>query len=522
MKNQLHPSSSSLPGPAEPARSRLLGAALYFATLALAIAALPGLTGCADMSGISSQARMRDAASLGLAPATPAAPGTLQVDAAVPADWWRGFGDAQLDALIDRALAGSPNLKLAEARVARATAFTEAARATDGPRLTGSLDVNRQLYSANGPYPPPLAGNIYNSGTARLTGSWEIDFFGEHRAALQAALGAANAAQAEAQSARLLLAANVARSYIQWARLQAQLDVAERTLAQRTETLHLVQDRFAAGLDTQLERRQAEGGLPEARQQIEGLREQIALARNALGALVGDPTAAQALAAPSLASLHSLASPDRLPADLLGRRPDVAAARWRVEAATQDVAMARAQFYPNVNLTAFVGLSTIGLDNFARAGSKEWGLGPAIRLPIFDSGRLRANLRGKSADLDAAVESYNATLLDAVHDAADQIASSAAIDRQQAEQRQAQQAAEASWALARERYQAGLGNYLNVLSAETGVLAQRRQAVDLAARRLDTQVALMRALGGGWQDGGALQQPAAAAAAAATTAAAAR
>ncbi len=522
MKNQLHPSSSSLPGPAEPARSRLLGAALYFATLALAIAALPGLTGCADMSGISSQARMRDAASLGLAPATPAAQGTLQVDAAVPADWWRGFGDAQLDALIDRALAGSPNLKLAEARVARATAFTEAARATEGPRLTGSLDVNRQLYSANGPYPPPLAGNIYNSGTARLTGSWEIDFFGEHRAALQAALGAANAAQAEAQSARLLLAANVARSYIQWARLQAQLDVAERTLAQRTETLHLVQDRFAAGLDTQLERRQAEGGLPEARQQIEGLREQIALARNALGALVGDPNAAQALAAPSLATLHSIASPQRLPADLLGRRPDVAAARWRVEAATQDVAVARAQFYPNVNLTAFVGLSTIGLDNFARAGSKEWGLGPAIRLPIFDSGRLRANLRGKSADLDAAVESYNATLLDAVHDAADQIASSAAIDRQQTEQRQAQQAAEASWALARERYQAGLGNYLNVLSAETGVLAQRRQAVDLAARRLDTQVALMRALGGGWQDGGALQQPAAAADAAATTTAAAR
>ncbi|SFF19167.1 efflux transporter outer membrane subunit [Paracidovorax wautersii] len=526
MKNQLQPSSqpasaADASSAATPARGRLQGAALYFATLALAIAALPGLTGCADMSGIASHATMRDAASLGLGTATPAAPGTLQVDAAVPADWWRGFGDAQLDALIDRALANNPSLKQAEARVARANAFTESARANDGPRLTGSLDVNRQLYSANGPYPPPLAGNIYNSGTARLTGSWEIDFFGEHRAALQAALGTANAAQAEAQSARLLLAANVARSYIQWARLQAQLAVAERTLAQRSETLKLVQDRFTAGLDTQLERRQAEGGLPEARQQIEALREQMALARNALGALVGDPNAAQALAAPSLDALHSVASPTRLPADLLGRRPDVAAARWRVEAATQDVAVARAQFYPNVNLTAFLGLSTIGLDNFARAGSKEWGVGPAIRLPIFDAGRLRANLRGKSADLDAAVESYNAALLDAVHDAADQIASSGAIDRQIAEQRQAQQAAESAWALARERYQAGLGNYLNVLSAETAVLAQRRQAVDLAARRLDTQVALMRALGGGWQDGA---QPAAGAipatAATATTAAA--
>ena len=121
-------------------------------------------------------------------------------------------------------------------------------------------------------------------------------------------------------------------------------------------------------------------------------------------------------------------------------------------------------------------------------------------MPIFDSGRLRANLRGQSADLDAAVESYNAALLDAVHDAADQIASAGAIDRQLAEQRQAQQAAESAWAIARQRYEAGLGNYLNVLTAETSVLAQRRQAVDLAARRLDTQVALMRALGGGWQD----------------------
>ncbi|GAA6118822.1 efflux transporter outer membrane subunit [Acidovorax sp. FG27] len=503
MKNQLTPSlTASTPAPAARSDadqpSPLKGAALYFATLALAIAALPGLTGCADMSGIASHAQMRDAASLGLPAAPP--PGTLQVDAAVPADWWRGFGDAQLNALIDRALAQSPNLKVAEARVAKANAFTETARAATGPRLNSSLDVNRQLYSANGPYPPPLAGSTLNSGTARLTGSWEIDFFGEHRAALQSALGTANAAQAEAQSARLLLAANVARNYIQLARLQAQLGVAERTLAQRSETLQLVKDRVAAGLDTQLEQRQSEGGLPEARQQIEALREQMALTRNALGALVGEPNLPLALEDQALAAIHSIATPAQLPADLLGRRPDVAAARWRVEASAQNVAVARAQFYPNVNLTAFVGLSSIGLDRFVQAGSKEWGAGPAIRLPIFDSGRLRANLRGQSADLDAAVGSYNAALLDAVHDAADQIASAAAIDRQAAEQRQAEAAAESTWAIARQRYQAGLGTYLSVLAAETTVLAQRRQAVDLAARRLDNQVALMRALGGGWQD----------------------
>ena len=155
-------------------------------------------------------------------------------------------------------------------------------------------------------------------------------------------------------------------------------------------------------------------------------------------------------------------------------------------------------FYPNVNLAGFIGLSSIGLDRFAESGSKEWGFGPAIRLPIFDSGRLRANLRGKTADLDAAVESYNASLIDAVHDVADQVASSRAIVRQQDEQRQAQEAAEGAYAIAVQRYKAGLGNYLNVLTAESTVLLQRRQAVELSARRLDTQVSLIRALGGGY------------------------
>ena len=133
------------------------------------------------------------------------------------------------------------------------------------------------------------------------------------------------------------------------------------------------------------------------------------------------------------------------------------------------------------------------------AGSAQWGVGPAIRLPIFDAGRLRANLRGKTADLDAAVESYNATVLDAIRDAADQIASAKSIARQQAEQRDAQAAAEAAYQIAVQRYQAGLGTYLNVLAAETAVLNQRRLGVDLAARALDTQVGLARAFGGGYR-----------------------
>lgn len=493
MNNDTVLSPSTPTGAGATARSNRGAALLYLGTLVVTL----GLTACANMAGIAPHAKLRDGASLGLPSAATGTP-DLFADIAVPTEWWRGFGDAQLDSLVDKALSDSPSLKQAEARLARAQAVTDSARAAEGPRLDGSLDATRQHFSANGIYPAPLGGGTYNLATARASGSWELDFFGRNRAALEAALGSANAAKADEQAARLLLASNVARNYFQLARLQAQLAVAERTLEQRKETLELVRDRVSAGLDTKLEQRQSEGGLPEARQQMESLREQIALTRNAIGALIGQPQAVANLQAPELDEVRGVAVPAIIPADLLGRRPDIAAARWRVEAALKDVDVAKTQFYPDVNLTAFVGLNSLGFNDFLKGGSREWGVGPAIRLPIFDSGRLRANLRGKTADLDAAVESYNASLLDAVHDVADQVASSRSIALQQAEQREAQAAAEGAYAIALQRYKAGLGNYLNVLTAENTVLAQRRQAVDLAARRLDNQVALMRALGGGY------------------------
>ncbi|MDB5965142.1 MAG: efflux system, outer rane lipoprotein NodT family [Polaromonas sp.] len=461
-----------------------------------------GITGCADMSGITPSSSMRDVSSLGL-PGAQAAAFTP-----VAAEWWQDFGDTQLNRLVAQALESSPNLKLAQARLARAQAVTEVANAATVPQIGGQLDLTRQRYTANGAVPPPLAGTILNSGTAQLTANWELDFFGKNRAALDAALGSMHAAEADAQAARVLLASNVARSYFQLVRLNEQAAVARRTLAQREETLALVRDRVNAGLDTRLELRQSEGGLPEARLQLETVQEQMALARNALGALVGQSDAALATVPPAQSAIKSAAVGAVIPADLLGRRADITAARWRVEASVKDVVNAKTQFYPNINLVAFAGFSSIGLDRLFNSGSQQWGVGPALRLPIFDAGRLRANLRGRTADLDAAVESYNATVLDAVRDVADQVASSQAIVRQQAEQRDAQLAAEGAYDIAVQRYRAGLGTYLNVLTAETTVLAQRRAAVDLAARALDTQVGLIRALGGGYVQPGAVAQDA--------------
>lgn len=462
--------------------------------VALASTLVLTLAGCASPQGISSSARKIAPESLGLKDA-----GTPAVDP-VAAAWWRGFGDGTLDTLVDGALAGNPNLKVAQARLQRARAAADLARGAEGPQLNASFDATRQHYTANGLVPPPIAGTLRDTATLQLGASWEIDFFGRNRAALDAAVGAQRAAEADAQAARVLLASNVARSYLQLARLTEQRDVAQRSLRQREDVLGLIRQRVDAGLDTKVELRQGEGALPETRTQLEALDEQITLTRHALAAFTGQAPQAFETLSPQLASLRPVPLPSNVPADLLGRRADISAARWRVEAATRDVASARASFYPNVNLTAFVGASSIGLDRLLKSGSEQYGVGPAIRLPLFDSGRLRANLRGKSADLDAAVETYNATLVDAVRDVADQIASLQSIARQQEQQAAAQAAAESAYDVAVQRYKAGLGTYLVVLNAETAVLAQRRAATDLKARALDTQVALIRSLGGGYAE----------------------
>jgi NodT family efflux transporter outer membrane factor (OMF) lipoprotein len=460
--------------------------------VALASTLVLTLAGCASSAGIAPVARNVEPASVGL-DAQAATP-----DVAV--DWWKSFGDARMSELVEKALAGNPSLRIAQARIVRAQAAVAGVQSNDGPHVNAEADATRTRFSENGIYPPPLGGGSWTIANAQIEGSWEFDFFGRNHAAIEAAVGAERAAQADMQAARVLLASNVARGYVQLARLVAQRDVAARTLKQRDDLLGLIKQRVQGGLDTNVELRQGEGALPETRQQIEQFDEQITLTRHALAALAALPPNSLDALSPALQAVNAVPLPATVPADLLGRRADISAARWRVEAASSDARSAKAAFYPNINLTAFVGLSSLGLDNLAKSGSRQWGIGPALTLPIFDQGRLRANLRGKTADVDAAVESYNAAVIDAVHDVADQITSIRSIARQQEEQQRAQASAESAYDLATQRYKAGLATYLTVLNAESGVLTQRRLEADLKARALDSQVALIRALGGGYRE----------------------
>lgn len=449
------------------------------------------MTGCAHQA-IQPKLTALDASALGVSASGP------QPVSAQMTEWWRACGDAQLDALIAQALADSPTIQVAQTRLQRAQAQEMLSSGADKPQLQLTGKTDRQRFTEHGLYPPPVAGSTLTTGTLQLEGAWELDLFGKQRAEIEASIGQRRASEADLQAARLLLSSQVARQYVQVGRLQAQREVAMRTLAQREEVLALIRQRVEAGLDTQVELRQGQGAVPDTRQQIAALDEQLSLARHALAVLVGRAPKSLDDLNVSLERLRAPDVPQSLPLDLLARRADVMAALWRVESARGMSDAARATFYPNIELTSYAGYNAIGLSQVLQASSLQWGLLPAIHLPIFDGDRRLGNLSARVADQDAAVASYNQTLLQAVQETVDQVDSVRSVARQQGEQQVAQSHIESAYDLATQRYRAGLGAYLTVLSAESAVLAQRRQAVDLKARALDTRFALIRSVGGGW------------------------
>ncbi|MFO1326227.1 MAG: efflux transporter outer membrane subunit [Rubrivivax sp.] len=424
------------------------------------------------------------------------------------AGWWRRWNDPALTSLIERALTQQPTLQQAAARVAQAAARADAAAADGQPQAQLSADATRQHFSARGLVPPALAGATRWSATVQAGASWELDLFGRRRAALDAAIGRLRAAEADAQAAQVWLAAQLATRWFALARLLEADRLADEGQRRREAVLALQQAREAAGLDGAAARVAAEGALAQGRADRQTLAEAIARERHALAELAALPPQALDQAAPRLAALQPRPLPRVLGADLLGRRADLVAERWRVESAQHEQAVAQAQFYPDLNLVGFAGLSSLGLDHLVNAAARTFGVGPALRLPLFEGGRLRAQAALRAAEADTAIEGWNAALLRALREAADEIATLQALQRQRMAQAESAAAAEAAHALAQQRHAVGLAGRLPVLEAEAAVLQQRRAAVDLQARQLDAEVALIRALGGGYEAAPALAQAA--------------
>lgn len=419
------------------------------------------------------------------------------------ARWWSVFGDAQLDGLVEEALAGNPTLRVARARVAQASALVDAAVAYASPGATGGLDVTRQHFSLSGTVPPPVAGTTRTTARLALDLSYELDYAGKNAAAIEAARAGETATEADADAARLALSSAVTRAYFQLQSLFTMRAIAERELGQAEKRVELTRQRFGAGLDTETALSRAQSFPPEIRANVAQLDSGIALARNQLAALAGKgPDRGLSIVAAQRSAHEVLPSiPGNLPLDLLGRRPDLVAARWRAEAASREIEVARLRFLPNVNLLAFVGVASLGLDRLFAAGSDIVGAGPAIRLPLFAAGNLQAGLRGRRADYDLAVERYNELLLDAVREVADQVQTRRSLETERGERGRALAATDRTHRLTVDRYRAGLANYLDVLDAEAPLFGLQRAETDLRARALQAEVSLYRALGGGYEDG---------------------
>ena len=463
------------------------------APAALAFALACG--GCASTHGLAPQERPTEPDSLAAARTL----GGFSRADFPRTDWWRVLGDPQLDALIDEALHGTPTLAAADARLRSAIAQAGLADSLRKPSLAvGAQYAGLRIPETIGP--APLGGSYQGIVLLTMNFKYDPDFWGVKRAKWQSAIGQARAAEVEAQAARLTLASNVASAYVVLAQAYAAQDVSLAEKARASHLLDLSSQRVRAGLDSQLPVRQAESAVAAAQQEAEAARQHIDAARNALAALLGKgPDRALSIARPGLLSAPPPAVPSVLPSELLGHRPDVVAARWRVEAAERGIASSKAAFYPTVNLSAMVGLASGGLTDLFETGALLVQGGPAISLPIFDGGGLRNQLAKSDADYDLAIASYNESLVTALHEVADALQAARALDAQIAAARQASDAASAALQLAQSRYSAGVGTQLDVLAAQQPLLQLEQQLAALRAQRLTAVIELDRALGGGLQ-----------------------
>lgn len=415
-----------------------------------------------------------------------------------PADgWWNAYGDAQLDRLIGEGLAGSPDLAAAVARFRTARGLAQQAGAALLPTVDAAASVDYQNQSGNlGGYVP---GGWHATGTAVLSLNLDLDLFGKNRAALRAANKDAAAARFDAEEARLLLTTGIGSTYADLAALYAQRDNLEAGLEIRSQTLKYVQARYDAGLETVDAVRQADARIPQTKADLAATDEAIMLDKHALAALVGaGPDRALTIDRPNVAALQAQGIRANASIALIGRRPDIAAARMRVEAAGERIKEARAAFYPDINLGALVGLQSFGLGSFLNSGSGFASVSPAVSLPIFHGGALQGQYRGRRGQYDEAVAVYDGQVVQALRETADTLTSEKQLAERLTQSRNALAAYEDALRVARGRYEEGLTDYLTVLTAQESVVGARLAVARLETRAFTLDVQLVRALGGGF------------------------
>jgi len=456
------------------------------------------LNGCALLPEEGARAELRDLPSVGQTLA-----GDAQAEQLVrewpKAEWWHEFHNVELNRLIETALQDSPSLRAAQARLTQAEAVADFQAAEMLPSIGASVEFHHRRFSATDFYGPNGGKTFTGAYIDPVVFRYHLDLWGKDKAALEAALGKERAQASELAMVRLMLSTAIARHYIRLCAAEEDIVLAHALSEKAGEIAQLAQLRWQRGLSSQDPVYAGEQQLEAARQRETSVRNQALLLRNRLAALVGQgPDWGKTIQAADNHIAGHLPPPEAIALGLLAHRPDLAAALWRVKAAAQLIKVAETNFYPDVNLVGFAGLRSLNLKDLflSKGASVAYGMGPTVTLPIFEGGRLEAELKNQQAAYDAAVEGYNETLLTAVQQVADGLAEWRQTLAHDAAQERALEAAEAESALAGKRYQAGLSSRDGAIEADAALLNQRLASSGLHSAHLLAAVGLIEALGG--------------------------
>lgn len=423
-------------------------------------------------------------------------------------NWWEMFQDPQLNALILQAVEDSPTIKKAEAQVDYAKQVAKRERAALFPELDFNATENWQHLSKNGLYrsyfplpagsqPPPPTLDLID---VQLNFSYEFDFWGKYRKTFNAALGVAKSQEAEAAQATLVLATSVALAYFDLQSNQATLTILRQMLDERKQALDLANARQEYGLTNQIPTLGSEQNIFTLEQLILATEQEIIIDKHMLMVLLGQgPDSPQIIEDPRSSFVSPFPLPMDISSDLLARRPDLMAQIWTVESAAYQIGAAKTDFYPSFSLGAMAGLESITFNKLFKISSRQGSLNPAIHLPIFTAGRIKANVLTKVAEFETAVYQYNDLLLQAAKQVADEITTLRTVNDQLLVQGRNLESYQATYALNLSRFEQGVSNYLDVLSAEDAFLNQQLTEVDLLHNRLNSAVRLIKALGGGYE-----------------------
>ncbi len=417
-----------------------------------------------------------------------------------PLEWWKAFKDPQVDRLAALVVTSNPTLQGALAKMRAAEAELAVNRAEDRPQVTLDGSEQRVLFSKDYIIPPPYGGSYRWYGSLAANMSWDLDFWGKQADLIAKARDTAEADALDAEAARLALSGAFAQAYVDLVLNYQNGDIADATVAERTEILKISQGRFDAGLENGTAVAQAKSLLSLAK--ADQLR--YAAARemdiHAIAALAGQGADFYATITKPTPDLDvTLPLPQALPADLLGRRPDILAAKARIEASIENREAAHADFYPNINLEAMLGFQSIGLANMFTGGAFTMGLGPALHLPIFDAGKLKAQYAHATADLDSSVADYNGTVVGAIKQTADAMTQVKSLAAQRTQQADAVINAQRAYEIALDRYRSGLDTQLPMLTAESTLLQARQQLAGVIADGAKQRITLLLTVGGGFE-----------------------